>query len=140
MLRRGVITCKGDRCRPGTVADAVENIRDGRCGVGFGSSVSVDSLVHKAIDFVQCLSFSKVTQFSKKLAFSVPENSFIHSTPVHFLFFIRHSIQFFRFCAGQRKRGCGGWESRFRSDRRPTSSDLRLRTSFDPTKNVLHLN
>lgn len=51
-LRRGVITCKGDRCRPGTVADAVENIRDGRCGVGFGSSVSVDSLVHKAIDCV----------------------------------------------------------------------------------------
>ena len=45
-------TCKGDRCRPGTVADAVENIRDGRCGVGFGSSVSVDSLVHKAIDCV----------------------------------------------------------------------------------------
>ena len=75
MLRRGVITCKGDRCRPGTVADAVENIRDGRCGVGFGSSVSVDSLVHKAIDCVQCLSFPKVTQFSNKLAFSVSEFS-----------------------------------------------------------------
>jgi hypothetical protein len=101
MLRRGVITCKGDRCRPGTVADAVENIRDGRCGVGFGSSVSVDSLVHKAIDFVQCLSFSKVTQFSKKLAFSVPENSFIHSTPVHFLFFFSFVIQFNFFVSAQ---------------------------------------
>lgn len=63
MLRRGVITCKGDRCRPGTVADAVENIRDGRCGVGFRSSVSVDSLVHKAINCVQCLSFKRLRNF-----------------------------------------------------------------------------
>jgi hypothetical protein len=120
MLRRGVITCKGDRCRPGTVADAVENIRDGRCGVGFGSSVSVDSLVHKAIDFVQCLSFSKVTQFSKKLAFSVPENSFIHSTPVHFLFFFSFVIQFnfFSFLRRTAKTGVGGVGEPF-SERSP---------------------